>query len=64
MPYCLMFKIFKRNPEKKLQKQYADLLQKAMEAQRNGKIELYAKLSFESEEILNEIEKLKDKEKQ
>ncbi len=51
-----MFGLFKKNTTKKLEKKYADLMTKAVEAQRNGNIDLYSKLSFEADEILKEIE--------
>jgi molybdenum-dependent DNA-binding transcriptional regulator ModE len=54
-----MFGLFKSNPLKKLEEQYARKLTEAVEAQRNGKTELYAKLKVESEEILKKIEELK-----
>jgi hypothetical protein len=58
-----MFGFLKSDPIKKLEKKYSQLMAKAVEAQRNGNIELYSKLSFESEEVLKEIETLqKDKE--
>jgi hypothetical protein len=58
-----MFGFLKSDPIKKLEKKYSQLMEKAVEAQRNGNIELYSKLSFESEEVLKEIEILqKDKE--
>jgi molybdenum-dependent DNA-binding transcriptional regulator ModE len=58
-----MFGIFKSNPIKKLEEQYARKLTEAVEAQRNGKIELYANLTVESEEILKKIEELKNDQK-
>lgn len=53
-----MFGIFKRDPKKKLEEEYARILTQAVEAQRNGKIELYAELTVQSEEILKKIEAL------
>jgi hypothetical protein len=58
-----MFGIFKSNPIKKLEEQYSRVLTEAIEAQRNGKIELYANLTMQSEEILKKIEELKNSEK-
>jgi len=58
-----MFSLFKTDPVKKLEEQYARKLTEAVEAQRNGKIELYANLTVESEEILKKIEELKKSEK-
>jgi molybdenum-dependent DNA-binding transcriptional regulator ModE len=59
-----MFGFLKSNPIKKLEEQYARKLTEAVEAQRNGKIELYANLTVESEEILKKIEELKNKQKE
>ena len=53
-----MFGFLKANPVKKLEKEYARLMSKAVDAQRNGNIELYAKLSTEADKILKEIEKI------
>lgn len=53
-----MFGLFKKDPIKKLQEDYAKKLTEAVDAQRNGKIELYANLTVESEEILKKIEEL------
>ncbi|WP_372655775.1 DUF6435 family protein [Halobacteriovorax sp.] len=55
-----MFGLFKKNTTKKVEKKYADLMTKAVEAQRNGNIDLYSKLSFEADEILKEIDSLKE----
>jgi hypothetical protein len=54
-----MFRFLKADPIKKLQKQYESLMEKAMHAQRNGKIEEYGKLSLDAEKVLKELEKLK-----
>ena len=53
-----MFGLFKVDPIKKLESEYAKLLEQAMNAQRNGKIELYAQLSTQADLILKRIEKL------
>jgi molybdenum-dependent DNA-binding transcriptional regulator ModE len=53
-----MFGLFKQDPKAKLEKEYAELLTKAVDAQRNGKIELYAQLTVQSEEVLRKIEAL------
>jgi hypothetical protein len=58
-----MFGLFKSDPVKKLKEKYAQKLTEAVEAQRNGKIELYANLTVESEKILAEIEVLERKQK-
>jgi len=54
-----MFGLFKANPLKKLQSQYEKLSEKAIEAQRNGNIELFGELSQQAEEIGVQIDKLK-----
>lgn len=46
-----MFKLFQSDPTKKLEKQLARKLEEARDAQRGGKIPLYATLSAEAEEI-------------
>ena len=59
-----MFGLFKQDPVKKLKEQYAKKLSEAVEAQRNGKIELYANLTVESEKILTQIDELEGKQKE
>ncbi len=54
-----MFGLFKKNPLKDLEKQYAKKLEEAMNAQRNGKMDVYAKLSTEAEEIGKKMDELK-----
>ncbi|MFY7992402.1 MAG: DUF6435 family protein [Bacteriovoracaceae bacterium] len=56
-----MFGFLKSDPKKKLQQEFEKKLADAVEAQRNGNIELYAKLSTEAEEILKKIEELAPK---
>jgi molybdenum-dependent DNA-binding transcriptional regulator ModE len=53
-----MFGLFKKDKKKELEALYAKKLEAAVHAQRNGKIELYAELTTESEEILKKIEEL------
>lgn len=53
-----MFGLFTKDPLKQLNKKYADLLEKAQQAQRGGDIELYSRLTSESALILAEIEAL------
>ena len=59
-----MFWIFKKDPIKTMQKKYEMLLEEAMNAQRNGKIEEYSELSFESEKLYKEIQKIKEESKE
>ena len=54
-----MFGLFKKDPIKKLEKEYEALLVKARDIQRSGDIKLYAATMAESEEILKRIEELK-----
>lgn len=54
-----MFGLFKKDPTKKLQKQYEAKLQEAMHMQRNGKIREYSFLTAEAEEIRAQMEALK-----
>lgn len=54
-----MFKLFQSDPLKKLEKEYAQKLEDAMQAQRGGKIPLYAELSAEAEEIGRRLDELK-----
>ena len=59
-----MFGIFKRDRLNSLQKQYEKLLEEAMNAQRNGKIEEFGELSYESEKLYKEIQKIKEERKE
>lgn len=54
-----MFKLFQSDPTKKLEKQYAAKLEEARDAQRNGKIPLFAALTAEAEAIALRIDELK-----
>ena len=56
-----MFKFFSSNPVDKLQKQYEKKLGEALDAQRSGKIPLYARLTAESESIAKRIDELEQK---
>ncbi len=58
-----MFGLFNKNPIKKLEKTYNDLLEKGVQAQRNGNIDLYADLSQQADNVLKEIEKLEQESK-
>ena len=59
-----MFWIFKKDPLKIMQKKYEMLLEEAMNAQRNGKIEEFGELSYESEKLYKEIQKIKEESKE
>ena len=54
-----MFGLFKSDPTKKLEQEYSKLLEKAMNAQRNGDIELYGNISHQAEEVLKKIDEIK-----
>ena len=56
-----MFGFLKKDPIKKLEKEYAKLSEKAMELQRNGDIKGYSELTSEAEAILTKIDKLNGK---
>lgn len=53
-----MFSIFKRDPVKKLKKQYFAKLEQAMLAQRKGDIKTYSLLTAEAGEIDKQISNL------
>lgn len=53
-----MFKWLKKDPADKLRSRYAATMEKATQAQRAGKIPLFAKLTAEAEEIAAEIDRL------
>ena len=55
-----MFGLFKKDPIKKLEKEYENLMAKAMEVQRSGDLRHYARLIEESETIQNKIQELKN----
>ena len=54
-----MFKLFQSDPSKKLEKQYARKLEEARDAQRAGKIPLFAELTAEAEELGRRLDALK-----
>ncbi|MFK7772789.1 MAG: DUF6435 family protein [Saprospiraceae bacterium] len=55
-----MFGFFKKDPVKKLEKEYLVLMEKAMEIQRSGDLKHYARLIEESEAIQMKIQELKN----
>ncbi len=55
-----MFSLFKSDPTKKLKKQYAIVLEKAMHAQRNGDIRSYSTLTEEAEALHQQILQLEN----
>jgi hypothetical protein len=59
-----MFSIFKKDPIKKLNKQYDAKLEQAMYAQRNGDIKSYSMITAEADSIAMEIKALEQSLKQ
>lgn len=55
-----MFSFFKKDPTKKLQKQYDIKLEQAMHAQRNGDIRSYAELTNEADKIYQQLCKVNE----
>ena len=53
-----MFQLFKRDPKKKLRLAYQLKLKEAMEAQRSGDIQGYARLTAEAESIMDRIKSI------
>jgi len=53
-----MFSLFKRNPTKKMRKQYDALLEKGMHAQRRGDIKSYAMITAEAEALWEKIQEI------
>ncbi|WP_420459789.1 DUF6435 family protein [Neolewinella sp.] len=55
-----MFGLFKKDPLKKLEKEYSRLLEEAMALQRGGDIKGYAAKSAEAEAVMDKIIALRD----
>lgn len=53
-----MFGLFKKDPIKKLEKEYQRLMERARDVQRSGDLKAYAVLIEESEAIMDKIEAL------
>ena len=53
-----MFGLFKKDPVKKLEKQYSQLMEEAMHIQRSGDLKAYAAKIVEAEELAKQIEQL------
>ncbi|WP_111639745.1 DUF6435 family protein [Marinomonas shanghaiensis] len=56
-----MFSFLKSDPIKKLDKEYGELLEKAMQAQRGGDIRLYSELTEKAEAVKVKLDELKAK---
>ena len=54
-----MFNLFRKDPNKQLEKEYQKLLEEAMQLQRKGDIKAYAKKMDEAEQVLKLIEENK-----
>ncbi len=57
-----MFGLFKKDPVKKLQKEYEKLMEEAMQIQRSGDIKGYAAKVAEAEKVQEEIDRLQKEE--
>lgn len=55
-----MFGLFKKDPVKKLEKEYEQLMSKARNVQRSGDLRAYAVMIEESENILKKIDELRN----
>lgn len=55
-----MFSFLSKNPVKKLTKQYNDMLEQAMLAQRKGDIRSYSELTEKTEKIAQQISALEN----
>ena len=53
-----MFGLFKKDPTRKMRKQYDKMLEEAMQIQRSGDIKGYAAKMAEAEALMQEIEAL------
>lgn len=56
-----MFGLFKKDPVKKLEKEYQSLMLKARDIQRSGDLKAYAVIIDEAETLGKKIEELKRK---
>ena len=54
-----MFGIFKKDPARKLKKEYEAMLEKARDVQRSGDLKYYARIMEESEALWKKIEELR-----
>lgn len=59
----IMFGLFKKDPAKKLEKKYLELMEEAMMIQRSGDIKAYSAKVAEAEEVMVELENLKEDKK-
>jgi hypothetical protein len=53
-----MFNFFKKDPRKKLEKKYLQLMEEARDIQRSGNLRLYAQKIEEAEAVQSELDDL------
>ncbi len=53
-----MFGLFKKDPTKKLEREYEQLMEKAMHVQRSGDLKAYAVLIEKAEAIQQQLEEI------
>ncbi len=58
-----MFGLFKKDPIKKLEKEYEKLMEEAMQIQRGGDIKAYSAKVAEAEEVMKKIDELRQEQK-
>ena len=58
-----MFGLFKKDPIKKLEKEYQQLMEEAMHIQRGGDIKAYSAKVAEAEEVMKKIGELQKEKK-
>lgn len=58
-----MFGLFKKDPTRKLQKEYEAMLERARDVQRSGDLRAYAQIMEESEKLWSRIEAERAKQK-
>jgi hypothetical protein len=56
-----MFNFFKKDPRKKLEKKYLQLMEEARDIQRSGNLKLYAQKIEEAQAVQRELEDLSAK---
>ncbi len=56
-----MFSFLKKDPSKKLKKEYSAILQQAMDAQRRGDIRSYSELTDKAEKLMQQLTELEKK---
>lgn len=54
-----MFGLFKKNPTKQLEQEYAKLMEEARDIQRSGDLRAYARKLEEAEEVMKKIEAIR-----